>query len=320
MKKGQVFVLLLLLVASAAAVVAFPPGSRRVSQRNQNFQPAPTQDRPSDTVRLLFVGDIMLSRSVGDLMAAKNDWLWPFRAVASVTAEADIAFGNLESVISDRGTTRGCRYCFRADPKAVAGLVHAGFDIVSVANNHAWDYGPEAFTDSRNRLTAAGIAAVGAGREPAVVVVAGTRVAFLAYTDLLPAAACLLVNCYDPLRMVSDVAEARALGDIVVVSFHSGEEYLPATARQQGIYRAAIDAGADLVVGHHPHIVQGLEQYGRGWIAYSLGNFVFDQNWSSETMRGMLLDVTVNDAVVTTVATRQVDISRGYQPRITGGE
>jgi poly-gamma-glutamate capsule biosynthesis protein CapA/YwtB (metallophosphatase superfamily) len=303
MKRWQIGVSLVLLTAVGALVVVFPPTRVHVS-------------RPRSAT-LVFVGDIMLSRSVGELMAARQDWLWPFRRIASVTAGADLAFANLESVISDQGTQLGCGYCFRADPRAIAGLASAGFDVLSVANNHAWDYGRAAFDDTVRRLRAADIDPVGAGREPVIAWAGDTRVAFLAYTDLLPASACSSgVNCYDPARMVEDIAHVRTLADVVVVSFHTGEEYMSANDHQRTIYRAAVDAGADLVVGHHPHVVQEFEQYGRGWIAYSLGNFVFDQNFSEATMIGMMLVATIRDGKLMSVAPRTVAISREHQPAL----
>ncbi|HXK36004.1 MAG TPA: CapA family protein [Candidatus Paceibacterota bacterium] len=278
----------------------------------------------SQPTRLIFVGDIMLSRSVGESMERWGDWSRPFVLSAAVTAGADLTFGNLESVISDRGATQGCTYCFRADPRSIEGLLDAGFDVVSVANNHAWDYGPDAFTDSLKRLVSAGITPVGGGadlavaRTPVVKTAHDVRVAYLAYTNLMPVLTCAAeryagVHCYAAARMQEDITAARSVADIVVVSFHAGEEYQPHTAAQERIYRAAIDAGADLVIGHHPHVVQDVERYGGGWIAYSLGNFIFDQTWSPETMRGMLLEVTITDGEIAEVATRAVDISSLYQ-------
>lgn len=277
-----------------------------------------------ETAHLVFVGDIMLGRSVADSMAQWLDWSRPFVAVASVTAGADLTFGNLESVVSDRGSPQGCTYCFRADPRALIGLLDAGFDVLSVANNHAWDYGPDAFTDSLSRLPIAGISPVGGGtnataaRTPVVLRAGKARVAYVAYTNLLPASACTTdthagVSCYRADAMREDIAAARQAADIVVVSFHAGDEYAPHNATQERIYHDAIDAGANLVIGHHPHVVQDIEQYHGGWIAYSLGNFIFDQTWSPETMHGLLVDVTIKDTTIVNLATRSVDISGQYQ-------
>lgn len=286
------------LGAFAAFATSMPPV--RVVITNVWDRPSVIREEP--TAHLIFVGDIMLSRSVGDEMVARADWLWPFRSVASATSAADLTFGNLESVISDRGKVEGCRYCFRANPLALEGLRVAGFDVVSVANNHILDYGPEAYADSSRRLRENNILPVG-GAGPVFQEVQGMRVAFLAYTY--------------PLRestIVDEVLAVRQQADIVVASFHDGTEYENRhNAEQERVFRAAIDAGADLVIGHHPHVVQDSEQYGRGWIFYSLGNFIFDQSWSPETMKGLLVDVTVRSSLISSVATRSVDISRQYQ-------
>jgi poly-gamma-glutamate synthesis protein (capsule biosynthesis protein) len=280
---------------------------------------------PASSAHLMFVGDIQLSRAVGDHLIRIDDWSWPFARIASATQEADVMFGNLESVVSDRGGTAGCTYCFRADPRVIEGLTGAGFDVLSVANNHAFDYGRDAFADSLARLEAAGIVPVGGGitaaraREPAVFTVGDTSIAYLAYTDLLPAAACAVegnpgVNCADAGRMADEITKADAMADLVVVSFHTGTEYGPVhDLRQERIYRAAVDAGADVVIGHHPHVIQDTERYRDGVIFYSLGNFIFDQGWSAPTMLGMLVDITVRDGAIEDIATRSVDISSRYQ-------
>jgi len=327
MKAWQVCVIVVLLAACGWAVVSHPPGRNSLSQDTVRT-PLPTEEPEQGTVTLLFAGDIMLSRSVEDTMKSKNDWHWPFARIASVTRSADLAFANLETTISDRGTQGGCGYCFRADPLAVRGLVHAGFDVLSVANNHTWDFGLVALEDTLGYLAANDISAVGAGRTvteargPVVRTVADTRIAYLAYTDILPASAQATadragVNLYDPVRMQEDIVRARALADVVVVSFHTGTEYETVhNAHQEAVYRAAVDAGADLVVGHHPHVVQDMERYKNGWIVYSLGNFVFDQNFSLATRRGGLLTVVVEGGVISRVSTASVDISTLYQASV----
>lgn len=288
--------------------------------------PAPA---PKEPIRLIFVGDIMLSRSVGTRMAELNDFKYPFLKVADPLSGADLAFGNLETTLSNRGRKIGSIYSFRADPRAVEGLAYAGFDVLSVANNHIWDYGREAFEDTLAVLSQNGISPVGGGineaqaRAPVVKNIRGTQIAFMAYTDLLPAGAGAGAdkpgaNIFDETRFRQDLARAASASDMVIVSFHTGEEYkLTHNAHQEKVYRAAIEAGADLVVGHHPHVVQEVEQYRSGWIAYSLGNFVFDQNFSTQTRQGLALEVTLNlgaEPVVKEVRQLPVSISLDYQP------
>lgn len=328
MKAWQAVVVILLLAACGWAVVSYPPGSVSLHQQTDRTpEPAPVES--DETVTLLFAGDIMLSRSVGDMMQTKGDWNWPFVHIASVTRGADLMFANLETTVSARGAQNGCGYCFRADPKSVQGLVYAGIDVLSLANNHMWDYGLPALEDTLSYLAVNDVSAVGAGRTlseargPVVRTVGNTRVAYLAYTDILPASAQATemragVNIYDGERMVEDIVKARASADVVIVSFHTGTEYETFhNPQQQFIYRSAIDAGADLVVGHHPHVVQDVERYRNKWIVYSLGNFVFDQNWSDATRKGALLEVVVTGGTISDVATISVDISKQYQPTLS---
>jgi poly-gamma-glutamate capsule biosynthesis protein CapA/YwtB (metallophosphatase superfamily) len=326
MRHWHLIALIAVLVAAAGAVVAFSPGHTIVRGVSTFiYPPTPTPVMP---VTVIFVGDIMLSRSVGDLMASSSDWIWPFRAVAPVTSTYDLAFANLETTVSVRGAKNGCGFCFRSDPRVIQGLVHAGFDVLSVANNHIWDYGPQAFVDTLDAVASAGMSPVGGGRTETdaragiVRTIRGTRIGYLAYTDILPASAAVGptkpgVTLWEMEHMQEDIRQLRSRADIVIMSFHTGDEYhLEHNAKQEQIYHAAIDAGVDLVIGTHPHVVQEVEQYKNGWIAYSLGNFVFDQNFSAETMRGMALTVQVLNNRITTVDPLAVAISRQYQPEI----
>jgi|SRR3989344_3974939 len=273
---------------------------------------------------LLFVGDIMLSRSVGAKMARDNDYLWPFRALVETLSSADVLFGNLESVISDKGQNVGSVYSFRADPRAIEGLQYAGFDVVSVANNHAADWTREAFADSIVRLRAADIAAVGGGLTEGeayngvIIERNGLRVGFLAYTDLIPLSFAAQGNQagvarIDRDRIVAAIQTLEAQTDYIVVSYHFGEEYqTQSNATQQELAHYTIDAGADFVIGHHPHVTQEIELYHGGLIAYSLGNFVFDQHWSTATAHSMILVVTIENGSFS-YSTIPIEIKNDYQ-------
>ncbi len=279
---------------------------------------------------LLFVGDIMLSRHIGTLMERKADWFFPFRKMRDAIRAADIAVGNLEGPISSRGTSSGGAYSFRADPRAAAGLVDAGFDVLSVANNHIWDYGADAFADTLSILNENGIAAAGGGathtaaHEPAIAAAGGMRIAFLGYTDLVPrargeAGARPATAFLDETAMVRDIARVRQAADAVVVLLHWGDEYeTHRSGRQSAIAHAAIDAGAILVVGHHPHVVQEVEEYRGGLIAYSLGNFVFDQNFSEDTKRGLALAVALRGGAVESFRLLPVSFTAEFQPYEAG--
>lgn len=290
MKRWQCIASVLLLAVGASVVVLYPPGTRTI-----------VEDSGSEPVILLFAGDTMLARSVGDMMAANSNWIWPFAHIASVTRAADLAFANLETTISTRGSPSGCTYCFRADPRVTQGLLYAGFDVLSVANNHVHDYGPDAYADTLAYVSDAAMSPVSG--EPIIKTVHGTRIAYLAYA-----------YPFDEARIMAAIPLAKAQADVLVVSMHSGTEYDPIyNAAQERVYRAVVDEGADLVIGTHPHVVQDVEQYHDAWIAYSLGNFVFDQNFSDVTRRGLMLRATVRDGRVTGVEQLPVEISKQYQ-------
>ncbi|RJQ36183.1 CapA family protein [Candidatus Parcubacteria bacterium] len=268
--------------------------------------PVPAAEPTRDSATLLFVGDIMLDRGIDAIMRRRDDWIFPFRRMQPLLREADLLIGNLEGPISDQGTNVGSIYSFRADPRAIEGLVAAGFDILSVANNHIWDYGPDAARDTLTRLGQAGIAPVGGGVDvaeahaPVMRTINGVRIALLAYTDLLPesrgaADASPAIAYLDPAIVRADIAAARQNADVVIVMLHWGNEYEPhPTAAQRALARVLIAEGATLVIGHHPHVVQDIERVGEGLIAYSLGNFVFDQNFSPETSRAIALRVMLD--------------------------
>ncbi len=273
---------------------------------------------------LLFTGDVMLSRAVGARMEAMKDWSLPFRLIADTLRGADLRYCNLECPISDRGSNLHHLYSFRADPRALEGLTTAGFNVVSQANNHAYDWGPEALLDSLSRLRAAGIQPVGAGENalaahyPVLVNVGALRIAFLAYVNVDPREAAAGVDrpgvaWLDPAQALADIRFARPLADLVIVCPHWGVEYAAKPSRDQvDLAHQMIDAGADIIVGSHPHVTQPLEDYHGHWIAYSLGNFVFDQE-SPATHRGLMLKVTVRDKKIANVQPMDIRINSNYQ-------
>jgi gamma-polyglutamate biosynthesis protein CapA len=236
------------------------------------------RSQTSEEIVLMFVGDIMLDRGVEAEIKKHGDWRWPFLRIADTLQTADLLFGNLESQISDKGQKQGTMYSFRAEPAAADSLRYAGFDVMSVTNNHSLDYGRTALQDSISRLHTAGIATA-----PTTKILKDTSMSFHAFSQWsLPRA------------WQEQVQHDTA--DIVIVSIHGGEEYQEEpSAFQKTFATQAVDAGADIVIGHHAHVVQPVGQYNNGWIAYGLGNFVFDQDFSQATMQGLLLKVIVQD-------------------------
>ena len=293
------------------------------------------EDEIEDPEIILFaVGDIMFDRGV-ELNIKKNgngDFRFPFLRIADDLQKADILFGNLEGPVSNQGRNVGSIYSFRADPKVIEGLKYAGFDVLSLANNHMFDYGREALEDTFKRLEEADIDYIGAGLNeqeayfPLIKEVNGTKIAFLAYTDLGPESwkateeysGMAWINEEDMEIIKNDIEKAKQESDILVVSLHSGNEYsIIPSFFQSYFFKACIDAGADIGIGHHPHVVQDIEEYGNGWIAYSLGNFVFDQGFSEETMESCLLRITIKDKKIKEVSSQKIKISDLFQPYIS---
>ena len=256
-------------------------------------------------VRLLFVGDIMLDDGPGRAIAAGRD---PFADFADEFAKADVRIGNLECPIATSGKAMANKiYAFRANPKAMEKL-SGRFDAVSVANNHSGDYGHEAFLETLSLLDIAGIKVFGGGRnlteahKPYWVERSGLRIAILGYNEYKPRAFEAGpdwpgIAWSEDSHVVRDIHAARAAGaDIVIPFMHWGWERERApTARQRQLARLMIDAGADAVVGNHPHVTQGSEVYEGKPIIYSLGNFVFDGFELPAAKEGWLLRMTVSN-------------------------
>ncbi|MEI6529385.1 MAG: AmmeMemoRadiSam system protein B [Candidatus Falkowbacteria bacterium] len=297
------------------------------SIKNEKFV-EPAESIKSNNAELIFVGDIMLSRYIGELMSKKEDYSFPYKEIKPFLSEADSVFGNLESPISDKGKSTGSLYPFRADPLVVLGLKNAGFTVMSVANNHAFDYGREAFTDTLKNIKNAGISYAGGGvnfmeaHNGAYQEINGVKIIYLAYTDLLAKSdaandTAAGVSYLDISQMVKDIKVVKEKADLVIVSFHWGREYETThNAHQEEIARAAIEAGASLIIGHHPHVAQDLDLYKNVYIAYSLGNFIFDQNFSPETSSGLALKVTIKNKKVSNVATETILFNHNFQPYI----
>lgn len=277
--------------------------------------------------KILFGGDVMLARGVAQAARAHNDYAWPLREIAPRFRDADIAFVNLESPFAAMPNPQSTNMVFRAQREMVAGLATAGIDVVSTANNHARDAGAQGVDRTLSILREHGIAAAGTGRDfneahaGVVLTRNAIRFGFLAYTydanngiytDIDPR-----IALADAAQMRVDVASLRQRADVVIVSMHHGwEYYTTANPYQKAFAKAAIDAGAAVVVGHHPHVVQPWERYGGGVIFYSLGNLVFDQSEPAATKKGLLAEVTFRGAALLAVKAIPVEIT-GCSPRLS---
>lgn len=252
-------------------------------------------------MRLTFAGDMAMGTGVGltlDALATGKparkgraiDPGYPFAAVKDRIAAADLAIGNLECVVSDRGAPDGSHRPFRAPSAAIGAVLAAGFDVVSIANNHAMDFGAEALADMRDQLDRGGLPYLGRGARtnrveaPLVREIRGLKIALLGVYDAPDKVALAMVE------------RARAAADLVIVFAHWGtEDHTEIAPYQRRLGHALIDAGAEVVVGTHAHVIQPEERYHGKLIAYGLGNFVFSGMGFDEAHRtGELLELDLD--------------------------
>lgn len=233
------------------------------------------------------VGDIMLGgRWAASIQRSGYDT--PFRSVVSELKAGDLTIANLESPIARGGVEfSGKKFRFRAEPEVAGALIASGINLVTLANNHSMDFGGQALTETLGHLDQAGIGRVGAGenlpeaRKMALYRIKGKRIAFLGYSLTQPTEFFAGKNSPGTAPglekyFVDDIGRARQEADYVIVSFHWGTEGKHAIQPyQRTAARKAIDAGADVIIGHHPHVLRGIERYKTGLVFYSLGNFTF---------------------------------------------
>jgi poly-gamma-glutamate synthesis protein (capsule biosynthesis protein) len=280
---------------------------------------------------LTAVGDVNLGGDVSPTLAARG-WAWPWSTVGDLLRSTTLTFANLECTMSYTGSpVPGKTFTFRGDPAALAAMRDdGGVDVVSQANNHARDYGAQSLLDSLSYLDAAGIKHCGAGADyasayrPAYLDANGLRVAFLAYDEIgysswyadtgFPG----VCDATNTGQLAQDVRAAREAADMVVVSFHWGtERKTTPDPIQTSLARLAIDNGADLVLGHHPHVAQGFEFYNGKLIANSLGNFVFNPG-SEQGRYTILTRFDMDSRGFVGASVRPVYISN-CRPQLMGG-
>ena len=292
-----------------------PPGS----------EPAAAQPAEGEAV-LVFLGDVALGRSV-EAQLARYGPAYPWTGLEPLLRPADLAAANLEGVLTTQGRPLDKRYLIRAHPTWGQTLVESGLDLLTLANNHALDYGPAGLDETLDTLEASGLGVVGVGREgedarrPALYTLRGVRVAVLGYAAArwdgsVDVPATERIAWARPAAVQSDVRAAREQADVVIVLLHAGTEYARQPSTDQvAVARAAVEAGADLVVGHHPHVTQTVERSGSALIVYSLGDALFDIPRPG-AMQGHLLRVLVSRAGLRRAELWPFWIADAIQPRL----
>lgn len=277
-------------------------------------------------VRLIAFGDINLGRAIGQRLL-KGDIDTPFVHIRDSLKNADIVFANLESPLCDRkGETQHpyINRVFCGPPQGAAALKRGNITLVATANNHAYDYGKKGLFETIENLEKEGIAFIGTKKDssgsfrPFIFEHEGIRIGFVAYTQFvnLKGSYRNVIALFDTGLIRKDIGSLRDSVDFIIASFHGGiedrDKPSPETMRQM---KVLIDAGADLVLGHHPHVPQGIFLYKNKLIVASMGNFVFSQEGYWE-QRGFGVDLELQkDSGKTTIATlRLLPVKAGFIP------
>ncbi|MFP5281889.1 MAG: CapA family protein [Actinomycetes bacterium] len=343
--RGSREVLAILPAAAVDATVRVLSVAGRHPLREPHRYPLQTTsaDAPAEVTTLTVVGDLMLARRVGARMRAAEDPAAPLRPLARRLAGAEITVGNLESTLSRDGEPTQGGDSFGADSAVTAGLTLAGFDLLSLANNHVGDYGDTAMRRTFDRLERRGFRYVGAGRNlaearrPVIIERDGVRVGFVATESIgeTPAATRTRAGTNrlnmpprtGPLdravlrRITGDIRALARRVDVVVVIPHWGTQYTHRPERSQRVAAQAFAAaGADLVLGGHPHWVQGWERLGKTTVVHSLGNFIFDMDFSRQTQEGVFVEVVLWGGEVKAVEPVPYVIGPDFAPRVVAGE
>jgi len=291
-------------------------------------------------VKIIAVGDINLGRQTGQkIIAGEIDY--PFANISDYLKSADITFGNLESQLADLdGETQSPtnEYRFAGPPAGADSLANAGFDIVSLANNHMWDYGKDRLFETMDNLDRTQVKYVGASRttenlyQPVIMEVKGQKIAWFAVTAILNGYEKVGAKDYvawaDDERLIEAIKQVKTpptppldkgrMGgvDWIIVSMHRGVEYAETPSKPQMEFaHKVIDAGANIVIGHHPHVPEGIESYNNGIIFYSLGNFAFWQPFDYWTQHSFAIELDLNpDGTFTHTI---IPINAGWQPELS---
>jgi poly-gamma-glutamate synthesis protein (capsule biosynthesis protein) len=287
----------------------------------------------AEEIIITAVGDVMLAGKWAPHLK-KGGYELLFHDVRGTLTSSDITLANLESPIAAGGQEfTEKKFRFRAEPAVAPALRDAGINLVTLANNHSMDFGGEALLETLQHLNNSGIAWVGAGenltaaRRMALYTIKGKRIAFLGYSLTRPTEFFAgrdrpgTAPGYEKM-VTADISGARRQADYVIVSFHWGKEAdIKVQAYQRSAAHKAIEAGADVIIGHHPHILQGIERYKNGIIFYSLGNFVFASKSTTADVSALIrmtFDKNRREAEILPldVLHRRV----GFQPQLLSGK
>lgn len=283
-----------------------------------------TTKAAEEDIQLIFGGDVTLAGWYAEIVPDAYDYDWPFARLQTLFRSADLVMVNCETAITRAQKQEPKQFHFKMNPDLVEAFRRGNISLVTLANNHVYDYGAEGLRDTIRFLDAYGIGHVGAGmtlseaRKPVVRSIRGKTIAFLGYGNYSPATDKSPGTAYRyPEYIVHDIRAAKQSGaHIVIVNFHWGiERAKQPTEHDRSLAHLAIDNGADVVVGHHPHVLQPVEMYKGKVIAYSLGNFIFGGNRRS-AQKSALLKITIGaqGEIGQQLLPVRIDTATRYQP------
>ncbi len=317
-----------LLLTASDAFSAFEENVHHESYLYQPLLSVHTYPPPETTITISFAGDCTIGTDISfpyensfpyQLEMNNNDYGYFFRSVKPIFEEDDLTIVNLETTLTRAAAPAEKKYRFRGDPSYVNILKEGSIEIVNISNNHIYDYKEEGYTETLETLEKAGILYSGEGHT-AIVNIKGITVASLGYTGW---------DTSIKKRMASDIQKARDKAELVIVSLHWGEErsFCPNNTQLE-LGRFCIDRGADIVIGHHPHVIQGIEKYKNRYIVYSLGNFCFggNRNPSDKDTFIFQYNATFRDNCITDTrvsiipcSISSVNYTNDYQPTVLKG-
>ncbi|MBD7967048.1 CapA family protein [Paenibacillus gallinarum] len=259
-----------------------------------------------ESITMHFAGDVQFSGKVEDLLLKKG-FDYPYQHLGSLFTDDDLTFVNLETPVTTGGVAaQNKSFVYKSSPKALKSLAAAGVDVVNLANNHILDQGVKGLTDTLTHLNNNKLSYVGAGLNrkeaysPVYYEKNGIKIALLGFTRVMPEASWRaeagkpgVADAYNSTEAVKAIKQANKKADLVIVMAHWGKErQTTPDENQKNLGYEFIDAGADLVIGGHPHVLQGLESYKGKWIAYSTGNFIFSRSATAETWKTAIFEAT----------------------------
>jgi hypothetical protein len=299
--------------------------------------PSPAGEKPvvvekgPASARIMFVGDLMVDRGVEN--SVKNnmggDFGRLFENIGGYLKQADFAFVNVEGPVTAKGPDVGSRFSFAMNEVIIPALIANNFKMVTYANNHAGDRSVTGFSNTVANFEKYGLAYTGAGQneaeilKPKIVETNGLKIGFIGCTDVGPNWLAAtetnpgILLCSNP-KLMDAITTAKDQVDFLIFTAHWGAEYHPKNERQTTLAHGAVDHGADMVIGHHPHVIQATETYNGKFIAYSLGNFIFDQYFSKDTMHGLLVDATIEKHEIKNITLKIIELDPSgnkYQPK-----